>query len=68
MHLVIMGEPAGQLVDDTLRIWLGIHADIIALEGANERLRHAVRLRTADWGRTRNQSNARAKARVLRAV
>ena len=37
-----MGEPAGQLVDDTLRIWPGVHADIIALEGANERLGHTL--------------------------
>jgi hypothetical protein len=58
MPLVTMGEPAGQLVDDTLRIWPGVHADIIALEGANERLGHAIRLRTADWGRARDQSNA----------
>lgn len=53
-----MREPAGQLVDDTLRIWPGVHADIIALAGANERLRHAVRLKAADWGRARDQSNA----------
>ncbi len=58
MYLVIMGEPARQLVDDTLRIWPGVHADIIPLEGANERLSHAVRLRTANWGRARDQSNA----------
>ncbi len=53
-----MGEPARQLVDNALRIWPRIHADIIALEGADERLRHAIRLRTADWGRARDQPNA----------
>ena len=53
-----MGEPARQLVDDALRIWPGVHTDIIALEGANERLSHAIRLRTADRGRARYQPNA----------
>jgi len=61
MHLVILGEPAKQLVDDTLRIRPGAHADIIAFECADERLSHAVRLGTADWGRARDQSNAPGK-------
>ena len=34
-----------------LRIRRGVHPDIIALEGTNERLSHIIRLRTADWGR-----------------
>ena len=67
MHLVIVGEPARQLVDDTLRIWPGVHADIIPLEGVNERLRHAIRLGTTDWGGGIS-SMPRAKVRVLRAV
>ncbi len=53
-----MGKPAGQLVDDSLRIWAGVHAGISAFEGANECLSHAIRLSTADWGRVRDQSNA----------
>ena len=36
-----MGKPARQLVDDALRIRPGVHADVIALESANERLSHA---------------------------
>lgn len=61
MHLVKMGEPARQLADETLRIRPGIHTDIIAFEGADERLSHAVRLRAADWGRARDQPNAPGK-------
>lgn len=49
MHLVMMGEPVGQLIDNVLSIWPRVHAEIIALEGANERLRHAVRLGLLTW-------------------
>ena len=68
MHLVIVGEPARQLVDDALRIRPGVHTDIIALEGANERLSHAIRLRTADWGRARDQPNASGKRTYVASV
>lgn len=53
-----MGEPAKQPVDSTLRNWPKVHAYIIALEGAEERLCHAVRLRTADQVRAQDKSNA----------
>lgn len=42
MHLVIAVEPDWQLRDDGLRIGPGVHADIVALEGADERLGHTV--------------------------
>ena len=64
-----MVEPAGQLVGNTLRIRPGVHTDIIALESANERLGHAIRLGTADWGSARNQPNASGeRTRVARGV
>ncbi len=43
-----MGEPAGQLVDHALGIRPGVYTDIIALESANERLGHAIRLRQVE--------------------
>ncbi len=53
-----MGEPAGQLVDNALRIRAGVHTDIITLESASERLGHVMRLRIADRGRARDQPDA----------
>jgi hypothetical protein len=38
-----------------------VHADIIAFEGANERLSPAIRLRTADRGRARDQPDVPGK-------
>jgi len=48
------GRTSQELVDDTLRIRPGVPTDIIALEGANERLSHAIPLWTTDWGRARD--------------
>ena len=55
MHLDVVGEPAWQLLDDGPGVRPGVHADIVALEGTDERLCHAVRLRAADRGRARDQ-------------
>ena len=58
MHLVIVVEPGWQLRDDGLRIGLWVPADVVALEGADERLGHAVGLRAADRGGLRDQPDA----------
>ena len=57
MHLVIVGEPAWQLLDHGRGIRPRVHSDVIALEGADERLRHAVRLWAADRGGARYQAD-----------
>ena len=61
MYLVIVVEPDWQLRDNGLRIGAGVHADIVALERANERLGHAVGLRAADRGRARDQPDVAGK-------
>ena len=58
MHLVVVGQPAWQLLDDGLGIQPGPYADVVALERTDERLGHAVRLRAADRGRAWDQPDA----------
>ena len=57
MHRVVVCQPAWQLLDHGLRVGSGVDADVVALEGADERLGHAVGLRTADRRRERHQAD-----------
>ena len=50
-----MGEPAGQLLNDGPGIRSWVHAVVIALQRADERLCRTVRLPAADRCRTRHQ-------------
>ena len=61
MHLVIMGEPAKQLIDNGPGIRPRVHSDVIALEGADERFRHTVRLWAADRCGPRHQADVAGK-------
>jgi hypothetical protein len=57
------------LRDDGLRIRRGVHADVVTLEGADERLGHAVGLRATDRGLAPNQPDVASKSpRVARGV
>ncbi len=55
MHLVVVRQPAWKLFDNGSGVGPGVHADVVALEGADERLGHAVRLRAADGRRPWDQ-------------
>lgn len=48
MNFGVVGQPAGQLLYDGARVGRGVHADVVALEGAHEGFHHIVRLRRAD--------------------
>lgn len=68
MHAIIMIEPSWQLLDDSASVGARADAGVIALERANERLRHTVALRAFDRGGSRDQAMSRAKRRVSCAV
>ena len=57
MHLVLMGDPAWQLVTFGSSIRPGAYPDIVAFKGATECLCHTVRLWAADRGRKRHQAD-----------
>ena len=38
MHLIVVRQPSWQLLDDRLSVRPGVHADIVAFEGSDERL------------------------------
>jgi hypothetical protein len=57
MHVVVVGQPSAQLLDDGLGIWPGADADGVALERADEGFGHAVGLRAADGRRARHQAD-----------
>lgn len=45
------------MLDDGLGVGPGAHTDVVALEGSDERLGHAVGLRAADRRRERHQAD-----------
>lgn len=61
MHLVVVRHPAWQLFDSGLGVEPGAHADVVALEGADESLGHAVGLGAADRRRMWDQPNVAGK-------
>jgi hypothetical protein len=42
MHVIVVGYPAGQRLDYSLRAGSGISTDVVALEGEGECLSYAV--------------------------
>ena len=55
MVLVVILEPSGELAERGERIWQGIDANIVAFEGFDEALRHAIRLGALDWREAGNE-------------
>ena len=53
VKIVVVLEPERQLRDDGFGIRGGVHRDVVALEGFDEGLGHAVRLRAAHGRRAR---------------
>ncbi len=62
VDFVVVRQPGGQLLGDGLCVGCGADADIIALERADESLRHAVGLRAADRGGTRDEADVAGEA------
>src|SRR5258706_13980253 len=65
MHLVVVGEPDRQLLKNGEGVWRGVNVHVVALEGFDERLRHAVALRRAIGGTARLETDVLGKTACL---
>jgi len=61
MHVIIVGHPVGDLVDDSAGVRPWTDASVIAFYGAHEGFSHAVALGALDWGGSWYQADASGK-------
>ena len=65
VNVVIMGEPSRQLIDDGASVRPGADPGIIALQGPDEGLGHAVRLRAFDWRGAGHETDVAGEAACI---
>ncbi len=68
MRAVVLFEPALELSEDDRGVRARVAADVVALEGLHERLRHAVGLRTTNRREASRQAELVRESSVSAAV
>jgi hypothetical protein len=69
MHAIVVVQPDRQLFEDGAGVRFGADADVITLEGPDERLGHAIALRAFDGCGSRDQADVAGEpAGVMRGV